>query len=196
MPPINTQSNPPSTPPTDNPNATQPSAQPTNTPEINPPSTTNNMPDNASNNTPGKKKIDLSEIQGLLMSLLVSIGLVVFGLFMLSQVNKQSSWTTTDGTVIKVDTSYNYGSDRDTTKYTPTLEYSVNGQTYQIKDNSSSSGPSIGSKKQVTYNPTNPGEAASKKGTIDVIFAYGLMFAGVVLGIFSGFYYIKNRKNT
>src|SRR5579871_2773210 len=66
------------------------------------------------------------------------------------------SWIRMNGKVVAVSTSISNGS----TTYTPVIQYSVDGQSYQVTSNSSSGiYPSIGQEREIAYNPNQPAQA-------------------------------------
>jgi len=101
-------------------------------------------------------------IKFLLMSLFVGTTFVVAGYFMIQDSNIDSDWVRVDGEVIAIEES-NSG-DNDNT-YSPIVQYQVGDQTFQIESSvGSSSKPTIGSIREVAYNPSNPEDSKVVEG--------------------------------
>lgn len=94
--------------------------------------------------------------------LLVGIGLIVGGIFFNNSTNsKLKNWPTTYATV----TGYTVRRETDSDGYermlySATVEYTVDGRTYKKTENSSSSiKPSVGTSREIAYNPDDPSDA-------------------------------------
>lgn len=108
---------------------------------------------------------------------------------------QRSDWPHADGTVVEVSTYVDRGSrrdrkrgsDRETTMYTPVVEFTVDGELYRLTSKVSTSNPwTVGDTVDVVHNPENPHEA-SISGSANwvpwMLGGMGLVFAVVFGGV-------------
>ncbi len=100
-------------------------------------------------------------IGSFIILVIMGAGFTIAGYAAYKSMQIDPSWPRTQGTVVGSSSRISDGSEL----HTPIVEYTVNGQTYQVPGGSSSSArPTIGSAKEVGYNPANPDEAKAVQG--------------------------------
>jgi hypothetical protein len=124
-------------------------------------------------------KSKLTALLAGLLVLLLGVALIFSGISEVRATKLRENWPTTQAKVLSVETKRSRSSSDSgsSTKYVPTLEYTIDGQGYEIKGDASYSDPSIGSIQQVSYNPDNAAEAYSRRTNSNIVI-YTLMAAG------------------
>lgn len=122
-------------------------------------------------------KVLITRIIGIVM-ILASIGFLVFS-FIATQ-----NYVKTEATVVSVeyDSTVTYDPDDDTTRddHIVTMEYVVDGKTYQTVIHAQQGDYSIGQKTEIRYNPANPQNVAVGEMNLPIII--GICAAAVIIG--------------
>ena len=124
--------------------------------------------------------------------LVFGFGFAVAGVFIGKSSTIDASWQRVTGKVISSSSSVSNGS----TMYTPVVQYTVNGQSYQVASSvSSSSYPAIGSTKQVAYDPSHP-DHAKVVSSAGKIFAYVFIAIGVLAIVFAPIAFTRSLRRS
>lgn len=136
---------------------------------------------------------------GALIFLMV-IGLVFAGAgyAMYSQTKIDPHWTRVSGTVSSVKSGISNSSNGgSSTVYTPVVSYQVNGQTYQVASSVSSSHyPTVGSTKQVAYNPSYPNQAKVVGGAGSTALVLVFVVVGLALVVLSPVFFARSLRRS
>jgi len=102
-------------------------------------------------------------------------------------------WMAVEGTVAEVAQSTDSEGD---TMYRPTISYSVDGQTYSVTtDYSSSQSYDVGSRQTIHYNPETPSDGVLRTNGIGYfIYLFPIVGFSVIIGAIIGF--IRDRRRT
>ncbi len=115
------------------------------------------------------------------------------GFFAMNSSKVDPSWTRMSGEVVD---STSWVSDGSTT-HTAVVKYYVNGQEYRTKSNVSSSfAPTIGEKREIAYNPTQPNQAKVIEGTGATWWSWLLPVIGVAILIIAPVLFIRSLKRS
>lgn len=140
----------------------------------------------------GKPRRNTFGVGVFMFLLLIGLSFTIVGVFMTKSMLERKDWPTTTGKVTNVSASY----DADNRKlYTPTVEYTIDRQTYTAKSStSSSSRPSIGSQQSVQYNPGDPSEGYTNDGMqwLSIL----VLAVGIITSIIAPLGYIRSRKRS
>lgn len=131
-------------------------------------------------------------IIGSIIVIILGVGLILGAyLYQRSTTEKSDGWIHTVATVVDYEQRRDYDSDGNLDyMYREIIEYVVNGITYRKTSNVSSNiRPSIGSTREIAYNPNNPNDCifVSANNMMCIVFyAVGALFAAV--GVFAFVY--------
>lgn len=113
------------------------------------------------------------------ISLVIGIIFVVSGFFLVKSEKIDHSWIRTTGTIIDAASNTAGGSG---VKYAPVVQYVVDGQSYSVSSNiSSSTYPVIGKEKEVAYNPDQPGQAKIVGNIGSTVFSWIFPIIGILV---------------
>lgn len=128
----------------------------------------------------------------LLMTFIGGMFLLISGVIIFSAALGNRGWNTVEGTVTGTATKRNSdGND----VYAPIVRYVVNGETYSITSNSSSSFmPANGSTRKVNYNPAKPADAKVLATAIENAFIAIFPVVGLGIILFAWISFIKSKK--
>lgn len=119
----------------------------------------------------------------MLILLIMGIAFTAAGWMLLSKELASKNWPTVEGSVTQVRQSTDTDSSGRTTRivYTPTVEYIVNGQSYTVTSNTSTSTHYVeGQKLTVAYNPDDPGDAVVRLGLVSFLL-YIFPIVGIIM---------------
>lgn len=122
---------------------------------------------------------------------------IVIGFFAWSASKIDSSWIKTQGKIVSFEASTrevssssqnSTGGTNNTTRtetvYKPTLEYTVDGQTYKIESSAvENNQDGLGQMRQIAYNPSNPSEAKADIGAVGILFLIVFVLGGALFAI-------------
>lgn len=133
-------------------------------------------------------------IGSLIVMLIIGVAFIGIGKTVLKSMSVNSSWTRVTGKVISVSAGNTSGS---TTTYAPIVQYTANGQQYQVSSSvSSSSYPQIGTPKQVAYDPSNPGDAKVINGVGTTWFVYIFPIVGIIMVVGSPILFVRSMRRS
>lgn len=117
----------------------------------------------------------------------------VGGIFAFLSTQIDESWTRVQGKIVDVSSRTSDGS----TMYTPIVEYVVDGESYRVSSNSSSSiYPTIGNEREVAYNPVRPDEAKMVEGIGIKLLILLFPAVGITILLVSFFSFVKSIRRT
>lgn len=129
----------------------------------------------------------------LIFFTLFGILFVIPGIFALLSSQIDESWTRVQGEIVDVSSKISDGS----RMYTPIVEYVVDGQSYRVSSNSSSSiSPTMGAKREVAYNPTNPNEAKLVEGIGIKLLLLIFPVVGITIVIIALYSFVTSKKRS
>ncbi len=129
----------------------------------------------------------------LLLVLFIGVILISSGILFLKSNSINPGWIKVYGQVVSVSTDNSNGS----TTYAPVVQYQVNGQSYKVISNSSSSNyPTIGSQKQVAYDPQQPQDSKIVAGVGTKSILYLLIIIGVLFIVIGPFAFIRSLRRS
>ena len=128
----------------------------------------------------------------LIFMLIFGFGFTAVGVWIGKSSTIDASWQRVTGRVISSSTSINNGS----TMYSPVVQYTVNGRSYEVTGSvSSSSYPAIGSTKQVAYNPSHPDDAKVVTSA-GKVFSYVFMAVGILIIVYAPIAFTKSLRRS
>jgi hypothetical protein len=114
----------------------------------------------------------------LVMLMGIGAGFTLLGIPLVKSNKIDPSWTRVTGTVIRV----NAVNGSSGTTYAPVVQYSAGGQKYEVANNfSTSSYPSLGSTRQVAYDPAQPQHSKVVGGIASNVLVYIFPAVGVAM---------------
>lgn len=115
------------------------------------------------------------------------------GFFAINSSKVDPSWTRISGEVVDSSSRISDGS----TTYTAVVEYSVSGQEYRTTSSFSSSfAPTIGEKREIAYNPTQPNQAKVVEGAGATWWLWLFPIIGVAILIIAPVSFIRSLKRS
>lgn len=115
------------------------------------------------------------------------------GFFAINSSKVDPNWTRISGEVVDSSSRISDGS----TTYTAVVKYSVNGQEYQTTSSFSSSfAPTIGEKREIAYNPSQPNQAKVVEGAGATWWLWLFPIIGVAILIIAPVSFIKSLKRS
>ncbi len=135
-----------------------------------------------------RQKFGIGSLIGMLLFGVIFAG---GGIFALTSNNVDSSWTRVSGKVVRSSSSTSDGS----TTYTPVVEYSADGKSYEVTGSiGTSSHPSIGSSREVAYNPEHPDQGKVIESAGAMWFVYLFPIIGILTILYAPYQFIRSRK--
>ena len=148
---------------------------------------------NLANMTSVKARRQKFGIGSLIIMIIIGVVFLGIGKAVVKGTSVNSSWTKVTGSVVSVSSNINNGS----TTYTPVVQYTVNGQQYQVTSSISSSAyPAVGSTKQVAYNPSQPSDAKVVTSAGQLWFVYLFPVVGVLLVIGAPILFVRSIRRS
>jgi hypothetical protein len=142
-------------------------------------------------NMSGKPKRRKFGVGTMIFFVLIGSVFATIGIFAINMTKIDGGWTRVAAEVVDIDT---HTSDGDL-MYAPICSYTVNGQDYTIKSNSSSNiSPSLGGDCEVAYNPANPEEAKVDAGAMGMIVFWIFPVVGIVIILVGIISFVTSRK--
>lgn len=143
-------------------------------------------------------------VGALIGTLAIGIIFIAVGYFVITSFKIDSSWKRVTGTVISESVSIqqnnndsnNINSSNNSITYAPIVEYVVSDVKYQKQGSvSSSSHPTIGSSRQVAYNPNNPGDAKIVESNTTQMLFWLFPIVGLLVLLFAPFAFWRSKKS-
>lgn len=132
-------------------------------------------------------------VGSLILLLLIGAVFAGVGFFAINSSKVDPNWTRTSGEVVDALSRIRDGS----TTYTAIVKYSANGQEYQTTSGFSSSfSPTIGEKREIAYNPSQPNQAKVVEGLGATWWLWLFPAIGIAILIIAPVSFIKSLKRS
>lgn len=134
-------------------------------------------------------------IPNLIVMVLLGAAFLAFGFFMYKSTTIDPGWTRQTGKIVDVERSATGSARNDSNTYYAIVEYKVNDQVLRAKSAvATSPRPSLGSDREIAYNPSNPTEAKVVEGTTTKAMFFIFMGIGLVFVLLGPFLYVRSAK--
>ncbi len=152
-----------------------------------------NISFNNADNTNFKVRRQKFGFGSLILILIIGAVFAAAGGFAYKSMQVDKSWPRIQGEIVDVSKNISNGS----TTYTPIIKYVVRGTNYQVTSSSSSSFyPTIGGKKEIAYNPSQPDQAKVIEGSGITMLILLFPAIGVLMLILGPTLFIRSVKRS
>lgn len=148
----------------------------------------------SSDKIPGVKALRNRSVIFVIFAAILIISGVIFGIKPISEIIKRNNFTKTEGWIAGFDKEVSSANGSDF-KYIPIIDFELDGQIYEFKEEAQKASPEIGAKIDVFYDSKNPTNAVSGNfNFVKLILPVAFLLGGIFSLILSVVIFSKYRK--